>query len=95
MRPDGFGGAITLITPEGIEGISTQEWLHKKLQQRADGGTTADLDEREIAAVLAGLRCLQAGGFSVAMDVLTNGGTIRPLDNNEIDALCERINCGG
>jgi hypothetical protein len=31
MAPDAFGGAITLITPDGIHSISTQEWLDTKL----------------------------------------------------------------
>jgi hypothetical protein len=98
MRPDGFGGAITLITPEGIEGISTQEWLDQRLRQRQDGGVTVALDQRELAAVLAGLRCLQRHmgntDFPAELDyILTNGNTIRQLDENEVDELCERINC--
>jgi hypothetical protein len=98
MRPDGFGGAITLITPEGIEGISTQEWLDQRLRQRQAGGVTVELDQRELAAVLAGLRCLQSHmgntDFPAELDdILTNGNTIRQLDENEVDKLCERINC--
>jgi hypothetical protein len=99
MRSDGFGGAMTMVTPEGVQGISTQEWLHKKLQQRDDGGVTVDLDQRELSSILAALRYMQShmgnGDFRPDIDAIAaNDNTIRPLDEDEIDALCERINCG-
>jgi len=56
------------------------------------------LDDRETAAVLAGLRLLQSDsipGGTPLYDVLTGGGRLEPLDAGEIEALCERINATG
>lgn len=53
------------------------------------------LNDREIAAVLAGLRMLQAAPNAArenVADVFTNGGTLEALSEAEIDALCERLN---
>jgi hypothetical protein len=36
MRPDGFGGASTLITSDAIEYISTAEWLRTKIAGLTD-----------------------------------------------------------
>jgi len=52
------------------------------------------------SAVLAGLRQLQVsreqGGLSGDIDsVLTDGGTLEGLSNQEINDLCKEINCGG
>lgn len=61
--------------------------------------TLADLlDEREIATILASLRAAQAVQQAEAlepefMDIATDGGTLEPLDDGEVDDLCERINC--
>ncbi|UTU07723.1 hypothetical protein CcrC1_gp532 [Caulobacter phage C1] len=57
------------------------------------GHPAFDLDEREAAAVIAGLRLLQRIGVPVELeDVATNGGAFDVLDDTAIDALCERIN---
>jgi hypothetical protein len=57
------------------------------------------LDDRELGAVLAGLRTLQAGienGLTEGVqDVMTDGGTVEPLDVEEIDDLCVRLNMEG
>lgn len=54
------------------------------------------MDERETNTVLAALRLWQMqrerdlpGGL---VEVATNGHTQEPLTDDEIDALCERIN---
>ena len=64
--------------------------------------TLHHLDDREHATVLAALRCYQE---TVAQsdepmperfnDLATNGGKLNALDADAIDALCERLNCGG
>jgi hypothetical protein len=52
------------------------------------------LDNRELGTVLAALRVWQGMGqvSQSIQDIATDGGTIEPLNNEEIDALCERIN---
>ncbi len=45
----------------------------------------------EIGAILAGLRLLQR--YEGDPDIMTNGGECAPLDAEEIDELCEVINC--
>ena len=55
---------------------------------------------RETATILAALRAYQrlvlngASTFSsyAVSDIATDGGTLAPLTNAEIDALCERLN---
>ena len=54
------------------------------------------LNERELATVLAALRYWQREGWSNAgeeQEIVSDGGTLTPLDLPEIDDLCERINC--
>jgi hypothetical protein len=70
-----------------------------KVQLVVDTPTSSELDEREAAAVLAGLRLLQAElannggqGLGDISDVLDNSGTVDPLEPDEIEELCERIN---
>ena len=54
------------------------------------------LTEQELATVLAALRLWQRyPNTSGLMDIATNGGEFNPLNNNEIDALCQRLNNGG
>lgn len=93
----------------GAEGYALRFPLeHKATATRAysdgfsDGAndiTLADLlDEREIATILASLRAAQAVQqheplAPEIMDIATNGGTLEPLDDGEVDDLCERINC--
>lgn len=56
------------------------------------------LGDRELAAVLAGLRVLQGRMVDVQVcmlavtDILSCGGTFAPLSPREIDALCDRLN---
>lgn len=53
-------------------------------------------DDRELAAILAGLRLLQGStdAHSHAIElVVTDGGRFPRLSAEEIDALCERLNC--
>jgi hypothetical protein len=53
------------------------------------------LDDRETASVLAGLRMLQRYPLTPPItEIATNCGTLDALYSNEIDDLCERINCG-
>lgn len=57
-----------------------------------------ELDDSELAAVLAGLRLLQKhleDGPSLPdgiQDILTNGGTLTSLAPEDIDELCLRMN---
>jgi len=65
------------------------------------------LDNRELGTVLAALRAWQGMGTVLAafrvwrgigqvsqaiQEIATDGGSLEPLNNEEIDALCERIN---
>lgn len=66
--------------------------------------TKITLDDRELAAVLAGLRMLQLEVKSVAdssnwidqeiHDIYTDADSLVGLDSDEIDSLCERLNIG-
>ena len=54
-----------------------------------------DLDNAQIAAVLAGLRLLQKQGCPDALeDIATNGGEFDLPGDDFIDELCEKINLG-
>jgi hypothetical protein len=54
--------------------------------------------DEEHATILAALRAYQRllederPRLSMFHDIATNGGTVTPLDANQIDTLCERIN---
>lgn len=51
------------------------------------------LDEAQIGIIMAGLRLIQRQGIpDDLMEVATNGFKFDPLDDDEIDALCEQIN---
>ncbi len=52
----------------------------------------ASLDLRQLSAVLAGLRLLQAEPTLANSDILTDAGRIAPPSAEEIDDLCERLN---
>lgn len=57
-----------------------------------------ELDDREHATVLAALRYWQREGLMSSGhegDIATNGSTLPMMQPHEIDALCERLNCGG
>lgn len=63
------------------------------------------VDNRELATILAALRYYQRTGVCLdgcngdlivpeeERDVATDGGTLEPLGEKEIDELCESINC--
>jgi hypothetical protein len=57
--------------------------------------------DREVAAILTGLRLLQEAGDRSAVlspalqDIVSDGGRLAPLDADELDQLAERINTGG
>lgn len=53
------------------------------------------LGARELATVLAALRYWRREGLMSAgheIDIATDGGELEPLNESEIDALCERLN---
>lgn len=54
------------------------------------------MDARETATVLAALRRwqLQSVLTHQGCSIATNDGEFEPLDADEIDDLCERLNCG-
>jgi hypothetical protein len=54
------------------------------------------LTDRELATVLAALRLFQRqrGGFN-RPEWGEHFVEVRPLTDRQIDALCERLNCGG
>jgi len=58
---------------------------------RRQGGMLAQLTNRELATVLASLRTAQKQGFDPETQIIFEGKS--PLRPNEIDALCERLNC--
>lgn len=61
------------------------------------GGENYDLDERQIATVIAALRYWQRKGWISSgheHQLASNGGSIEPLTKAEIDDLCEYLNCG-
>lgn len=80
---------------------------HDKFDPDADHNAEPDVSEepkaspgltpRELGTVLAALRLWQRLNGPPAddlMDIATDGGTLTPLDDDEIDALCERLNGG-
>ncbi|MGD9613819.1 MAG: hypothetical protein AB7H90_01330 [Alphaproteobacteria bacterium] len=94
--------AVIVLSPEVAEKISAI------LAEHVGGHVTLmppalALPDRELAAVLAGLRLLQCG-YVASGDpddqagielIASNNGALVPLDDDEIDALCERLNSGG
>lgn len=55
------------------------------------------LEGAELATVLAALRYWQREGLMSAgheQDIACDGGRIEPLNDSQIEALCERLNCG-
>lgn len=58
------------------------------------------ITKRQLATILAALRLWQDGsaigddGDPYLADIATNGGKFEPLNNSEIDILCERLNSG-
>lgn len=59
--------------------------------------TPRPLEGAELATVLAALRYWQREGLMSAgheQDIACDGGRIEPLNDSQIEALCERLNCG-
>jgi hypothetical protein len=57
--------------------------------------TDMTIDDRELGTVLAALRLWRrAMRPADLLDIATGGGEFVPLDIDEIDDLCIRINCG-
>ena len=61
-----------------------------------------EVSDRELHTILAALRNWHLQGAAEyllncpkLLDIVTNGETCEPLTRDEIDGLCERINCGG
>jgi hypothetical protein len=59
------------------------------------------ISEREFHTILAALRYYQVQGQSHTTrrptwieEIATNGGEVVALDADEIDKLCEQLNCG-
>ena len=53
-----------------------------------------ELTERELCAVLAALRMAQED-MIVFKNMVHWAASMRPMNESEIDRLCEKINCGG
>ena len=54
------------------------------------------LTNHELATVLAALRLWQRSRHPLDLEeIATDEGALDPLDTDEIDSLCERINCEG
>lgn len=55
-----------------------------------------ELSAREVATILAALRQYQRGTYHrlELEEIATNGGEFEALTADEIDELCQRINCG-
>jgi len=61
----------------------------------AHGLSALAVDNRELATVLAALRGHQRRTCPPDLvEIATNGGRYVPLTDDEIDGLCERLNCG-
>jgi len=74
----------------------------KKMASKSTRNKTVDvaLDAREIAHILAGLRTLQDLGGTTRhnqemIDTLIHDEGFEEMNADEIDLLCEQINCGG
>ena len=87
----------------GADSIDLLIQLKKRLKKSLVGLILAtnqtDFDHREVAALLAGLRCLQQVRAECAgdlpddlQDILDKNEGLLPLENEEIDTLCERLN---
>ena len=60
--------------------------------------TNNRLSARELATVLAAMRCFQESltqGNGAALRALPHFADYEPLSATDIDLLCERLNCGG
>lgn len=66
------------------------------VQEIPEGTDVYAFNDREHSTILAALRYWQARGVAPVgiQDIATNDGAVEPLDDVEIDALCERFNMG-
>lgn len=54
-----------------------------------------ELDDVELATILAGLRLLQERGYpEFLLGIATGGGRFRPMNDGQIDRLYERLSQG-
>jgi hypothetical protein len=87
--PDDYHWLVDSL--EGLCKLAVPVDEAKPLPKRTDN----HLDDRELATVLAALRYWQREGqrsSGYEHHIANRGDTLRPLNNVEIDALCERIN---
>jgi hypothetical protein len=106
LPPDNVETALQIILGNasrlnGAWGVSYVDIAAKSEAEPADGSTTHTLSDREHATVLAALRYWQAAGANgdlryndEMIDIATNGGTVTECTDEDVDALCERLNCG-
>lgn len=72
----------------------------KRVNKRPGIVIESEQDEREIATILAALRywqqnILDRGLYPENVSSHFDGGRIDPLESEEVDELCERLNFGG
>lgn len=83
-----------------VEKLNTVSLLLTTALEAAGSPSRDVLDDRELAAVLAGLRLLQHHKDGTKPDdvgieaIVSQAGEETPLTNDEIDALCMRLNLG-
>lgn len=85
--------------PNDIEEITEEEAAQIAAGERSEPepSYTMTIDKRELGAILAGLHLLQAHMVANRLsntiaDIMSDDDTFKPLNDTEIDDLCERIN---
>lgn len=97
QRESGFDAAYMMFTALACHKVNSIAALNKAYEIE-DTPAPLTLDDREIAAVLAGLRLVQGelgrGEFLPlgTHEIFDDGGTLEPLSRDEIDDLCEKMN---
>jgi len=88
-----LGCDVRKMNDETIAAASDVDvWVEKV---EAHGLSALAVDDRELATVLAALRGHQRRTCPPdLLDIATNGARYVPLTDDEIDGLCERLNCG-
>lgn len=88
-----LGCDVRKMNDETIAAASDVDvWVEKV---EAHGLSALAVDDRELATVLAALRGHQRQTCAPdLLDIATSGGLYVPLTDDEIDGLCERLNCG-
>jgi hypothetical protein len=79
---------------EWVKDLSHVQSAKNYLMVRAEEFTNMDFNKRETAVILAGLRLLQRVPVD-ERDGIEHFFEVEPLNDEEIDDLCERINFGG